>query len=198
LRLILAVSRKVTLAAQESGDTALMETLRAQIQEMEAEKNALKEQVRQKIEEMKEIMRQKYSLEELENINTVAEQLGKVKGVKVLPVTCIFMKSGNVKFDTPPVIKEGRTLLPLRAISEATGAAVAWDAVERKVTITQGEKEIVFSLAEGKVFVDGVEANIDVPGQVMNNRTMVPMRFIIENLGLKVQWDADTETIEIE
>ncbi|ATW26598.1 copper amine oxidase N-terminal domain-containing protein [Candidatus Formimonas warabiya] len=184
--------------AEANGDTALMETLMSQMQQLHQEKDTYQEQMKQKIQEMQDLMKERYSQEELDALTKVAEELGQDEKVKVLPVTNVFMKNGEVKFDTPPVVKEGRILLPLRAISEATGATVAWDPGAKKVTITQGEKEIIFDLTLQKVYVDGTETTIDVSADVMNNRTVVPLRFIMENLGLKVQWEPETKVIEIE
>lgn len=53
-------------------------------------------------------------------------------------------------------------------------------------------------MGSNKVYINGVETTIDVPAQSMDNRTVVPFRFIVENLGLKVEYDEETGTIDIE
>lgn len=118
----------------------------------------------------------------------------------VIPYDSIFSDDYVFKFDTPPVIRSGRTLIPVRAITEGFGCTVAWDGEEQEVTITRpdSEIEIVIELETGLVFVDGDEVEVDVPGSIMNNRTYVPLRFILETFGLKVNWDSDNEVIEIE
>ncbi|MCT4605101.1 MAG: copper amine oxidase N-terminal domain-containing protein [Marinisporobacter sp.] len=149
--------------------------------------------------EMKRLIKKSYSEEELNKLRERAEEIkSKNPDVKVIPIENILKKKGHFKFDTPPVIKEGRTLIPVRAITEGLGANVAWNGEERKVTVSKGDIEIVFQLEDGKAFVNGEETAIDVPAQIMNNRTIVPLRFIAEQLGLKVDYDQDTETIEIE
>lgn len=105
----------------------------------------------------------------------------------------------NTKFDVPPVIKDGRTLIPVRAI-EAMGAKVLWDPALKLVTITKDDVRIFMDLLNGKVYVTDAdtlfknvtsedEVAIDVKPGLINNRTFVPLRFIAEKLGLKVDYD---------
>ena len=184
-------------AAEANGDAVAVADLKEQIESLKTEKDGYKAQMKQKIEEMKQIMRNKYTVEELNQLSLVAQTLEAVEGVETLPVENIFVKGKDVKFDTPPVIKQGRTLIPVRAIAESTGAIVEWDGETKTVTITKDNKVIVFKLLENKVFINGTEATIDVPANVMNNRTMVPIRFVAENFGLDVEWDGESQTIEI-
>lgn len=66
-----------------------------------------------------------------------------------------------------------------------------------KIEKGEDDKVIIFNLAENKVYVGEDEVAIDVPAEVMNNRTMVPLRFIAENLGLSVEYDNETQTIQV-
>lgn len=185
-------------AAEAAGDEATVKTLKEQLEILKAEKDEYKVQFKAKISEMQLIMKEKYTLEELAELEEVAETLKTSDDVDIIPVENVIIVNGDAKFDTPPVIKEGRTLIPVRAISEGMGAEVEWNEEEKIVTITKGDKVIVFKLAENKVFVDEAEIVIDVPAKVMNNRTMVPLRFIAEQLGLNVEYDEETQTIVIE
>lgn len=184
--------------AEENGDSALVISLNQQIAQLKAQQAEYKAQMKSKIEQMKAVMKKNYSPEELEALKTVSAKFNSRANVTALPVENVITLNANVKFDTPPVIKEGRTLIPVRAVSEATGALVEWDPTEKKVTITKGEQQIILIPGENKVYVNNTPVVIEVPGQIMNNRTMVPLRFISENLGLTVEWDAETQTIEIE
>jgi len=78
------------------------------------------------------------------------------------------------------------------------GAEVEWNEEEKTVTITKDDKVIVFNLTEETVYVGDVETTIDVPAEIMNNRTMIPLRFIAEQLGLKVEYNEEMQTIEVE
>jgi len=184
-------------AAELSGDEATIASLKEQLEALKIEQGDYKAQMKEKIHQMQLVMKEKYSLEELEQLKTISESLSSLENVEAIPVENILIGKGNLKFDTPPVIKEGRTLIPVRAISEAMGASVEYNAEEKIVTITKDDKIIIFNLSENKVYVGENEAEIDVPAEVMNNRTMVPLRFIAENLGLLVEYDDETQTIEV-
>lgn len=147
--------------------------------------------------EMKAAIRNTYSEEELESIENIGEDL-REKGMRVLPVENIINKRGKFKFDIPPVIKEGRTLIPVRAISEGFGAQVDWDGENKIVTIIKGETTITLKLDDRTATVNGEEVELDAAAELMNNRTVVPLRFIAESLGLKVDWDEEAETIELD
>ncbi len=113
--------------------------------------------------------------------------------------------SGNaIECDQPPVIVDGRTLIPLRAVAESVGAEVNWDAITKTVSIENDKK--VLNLTIGNKYIsyqektdnsDIVLVPIDVPAQVMNDRTMVPLRVVAETLGIKVDWDAENKTVNI-
>ncbi len=185
-------------AAEALGDEAAIAEIKLQLEAKKLEMNEYKVQMKAKIQEMQEIVRNKYTQEELEALKEVTLSLDSIENVDVIPVENVLFKTGNAKFDTPPVIKEGRTLIPVRAVSEALGATVEYDDVEKIVTITKDEKIIIFSLAEGTVTVNDETVEIDVPAEIMNNRTMVPLRFIAEQLELSVEWDQETQTINID
>ncbi|AGB18615.1 copper amine oxidase N-terminal domain-containing protein [Thermoanaerobacterium thermosaccharolyticum] len=107
-------------------------------------------------------------------------------------------KGKEIKFDIPPVIKSGTTLIPVRAVVESLGANVNWDAASNTVTITKGDKTIVFDLNNSKVYVNGTEVTISMPAMEISNRTFVPLRFIAESLGVKINYDNNTGNIDIE
>ena len=160
---------------------------------------ALKQQIKEKRDVIKAKIKAGYTSEELASLKLVSDKIKKNnKNITVLPVENILVKGVNVKFDTPPVIKSGRTLIPVKALSEAFGADVKWVAAERKVIITKDDIQIVLTLDSNKIYVNGVEAKIDVPACSLNGRTVVPLKFIVEQLGLTVNWHKDTKDIEIE
>lgn len=165
-----------------------------QIQQPGTDSQAKK--VRDKI---KAATKARYTNEELQNLKLAGDKIKKnYKDVTVLPVENVIVKGVNVKFDTPPVIKYGRTLIPVRALSESFGAEVKWIGDEKKVVITKGDTEIILVLDSNKIFVNGVEATLDVPATTINSRTVVPLSFIVQKLGLKVNWHGDTKDVEIE
>jgi hypothetical protein len=109
----------------------------------------------------------------------------------------IKVKGKHIKFDVPPVIKERRTLIPVRAVIEGLGAKVEWDGETSTVTITKGEAVIILILGSNEVYVNGDLVIIDVPSGLINNRTFVPIRFIAQTLGEKVTYNEETGDVEI-
>ncbi len=106
------------------------------------------------------------------------------------------------QLDSPPIIKNGRTLLPIRAVVEALGGTVSWNDSEKKVTVTLGANTIELWIGKSTAKVNGVSKPIDstnskVVPEIINSRTMLPLRFVTENLGCDVQWEETTKTITI-
>jgi len=129
-------------------------------------------------------------------------EVRKENGDDTIPV---IVNGKLVKFDVPPVIKDNRTLIPVRAVSNALGASVEWDEKTNDVTVTKtvySDVEInivvVIDLDTGRFYKDGVEIEFDVPAQVINNRTVVPIRFLAEVFGMKVNWDKDLDGVVID
>ncbi|MCD4714417.1 MAG: hypothetical protein K8R73_14135 [Clostridiales bacterium] len=91
--------------------------------------------------------------------------------------------------DIAPIIEEGRTLVPLRAIFESLEAEVGWDPIDRKVTATKGETTIVLYIGNKLASVNGLSITLDVPPRIINDRTLVPLRFVSESFGADVGWD---------
>lgn len=113
------------------------------------------------------------------------------------PAVSVLVNDEKVVMDVLPVIEDGRTLVPVRAISEALNADVSWDAVNRKVTVKNSSDTIILYLNSVNASVSGVSKTLDVPARIIGGRTMIPLRFIMENFGATVQWDAATYTIYI-
>ncbi len=107
----------------------------------------------------------------------------------------ILVHGKSIEFDAPPYIKEGRTMVPVRFVSERLGAHVDWDGSEQKVTITMDERRVVLIIGDTRALVDGREIQLDVPAEISKDRTMVPLRFVSEALGTEVEWDGDTRTV---
>jgi len=112
--------------------------------------------------------------------------------------TKIKLKGKPFVTDLPPVLKEGRMLIPLRAISNGLKADVEWDAETKKITITKGETIVIIILGNMTYTVNGEEMQFDVGPELINNRTFVPLRFIAEALGLRVNFDKEIDEITIE
>lgn len=101
------------------------------------------------------------------------------------------------RFEQPPVNKDGSVLVPMRAIFEKLGAKITWNDTERSVTATKGDVTIYLQIGSTEPTVNGVAKPLEVPAQLVNSYTMVPVRFISESLGAEVDWDQASQTVYI-
>jgi acyl-CoA thioesterase-1 len=113
------------------------------------------------------------------------------------PIKVIINGRGIDFVDQNPQVINGRTLVPMRKIFEELGAAISWDDATKTVTAIKGDIVIQLTIGNKKVNVNGVDQVLDVPGTIVNGRTMVPLRFVSEGLKSKVDWDSRTRTVVI-
>ena len=110
----------------------------------------------------------------------------------------IVIDGNTVASDTEPQITaEGRTIVPLRVISEELGAKVDWDAETKTVTVEKADSTLKLAIGEKVMTDNGSEIQLDSPAQIINSRTMVPLRAISESFGCEVDWDGETKTVII-
>ncbi len=98
---------------------------------------------------------------------------------------------------TAPVIKNGRTLLPVRAVVEELGGTVAWNGEKREVTLTCGEDEIRLTIDSPEALLNGEKQTLDSAPEIMNGRTMLPIRFIAEGFGFGVEWNEEEKSVTV-
>jgi hypothetical protein len=103
----------------------------------------------------------------------------------------------QVSLDAPARIVNGRTMVPIRFISESFGCKVEWDAKEGKVTIIRNDITIQLWKGKGYAQVNTDQKKLDSPPIIIKGRTFVPLRFISEPFGAVVAWDKVTKTITI-
>jgi len=98
------------------------------------------------------------------------------------------------KFDQSAIIKNGSTLVPLRGVFEGLGAKVEWNNATQTVTGTKGSTVIKLTVGKSTATVNGKIVTLSAKAEIINGSTMVPLRFIAEALGAKVEWDAGSYT----
>ncbi len=101
--------------------------------------------------------------------------------------------------DAVPFIENERTLVPMRAIFEALGAHVAWDGESRTIVSYDPTNDISITMQidSNKMFVNETEIELEVPAQIVNDRTVVPLRAVSEGMKSDVQWDGTTRTVTV-
>lgn len=98
---------------------------------------------------------------------------------------------------TTPVIINGRTLLPVRAVVEEMGGSVDWNNTTKQVTLSNNNDMIVLTINSLSAFLNNEQQTLDTAPTIINGRTLLPIRFIAENFGYIVNWNANTKQVEI-
>ena len=112
----------------------------------------------------------------------------------------VVVNGDRVNFpDTEPFIDDnGRTQVPVRFVSEALGAEVGWEGSTKTVTISQRDKEIKIVIGKKDYTINGEKNLMDTEALLKEDRTFVPVRFVSEGLGARVDWDPAVRTVYID
>ncbi len=108
------------------------------------------------------------------------------------------VNGASVISDVAPVIIKERTMIPARAVFENLGATVEWEESARLVTISLGSSTVKLTIDSKTAFVNGVQVPMEVPALIVNERTVIPVRFVAESLKCQVGWEDDTRTVFIQ
>lgn len=109
----------------------------------------------------------------------------------------VFVDNAEIQFDVKPQLIGGRTMVPLRAIFEALGAVVSWDDATQTVTAYNEAYLVKAVIGQTELTVNGQSKNMDIAPMMVNNRTLVPARFVAEAFNCRVDWDADKKIVNI-
>lgn len=122
---------------------------------------------------------------------------GQPSAVSPKIVIKVLLNGHLLSFDQQPVIINGSTLVPMRAIFEALGAEVSWDSANQ--TVTGSREGIIITLVIGSSAANksGQTITLSEPAQLIGGRTMVPLRFVAEAMQAQVNWNDSTKTISI-
>lgn len=106
----------------------------------------------------------------------------------------------NQKIETKvmePVSIEGRVLVPAREVFEPLGAKVQWDAGAKKVIIDYKDIAMILTAGETDVWLNNEVVQLDVPAKIINDKVMIPIRFVSETMGFNVNWVNSTYSVYI-
>ena len=124
------------------------------------------------------------------------DSAGKV--ILTLDVATAQVEGETVTLASPPTVIKGVTLLPLRFIGDhVVGAATNWDPVTKTVTIIKGDTTVVVTIDSNIATVNGMEVELPVPPQIINNTTLLPLRFISEAFNIPIDYNKDTKQITL-
>ena len=129
------------------------------------------------------------------------EDNSKLEELKVKPdIVTVTVDGNTLQFPLQdPIIIDGRTLVPMRTIFEALGADVQWidENGVKSIIASTDSTTINMTIDSDKFYVNGEEKTLDVPAQLINDKTLVPIRAVSESLGCSADWDEETRTVII-
>lgn len=114
-----------------------------------------------------------------------------IGGIKVV------LNDEVLAFTTRPTTENDRTLVPMRFLFEQMGAEVEWEEETQTAVVTKGDDVISFSIDNSDASINGELKTMDVPARLINDKTMIPVRFLSEELGCNVEWDEESNTVII-
>ncbi len=110
----------------------------------------------------------------------------------------VIVNGKKVSFsDQAPVIKNDRVLVPLRGVLEEMGIEVNWNEFDKSVSAQRGLAYAQFTIGDSTMLTDSEEVTLDVPPEIINERTMIPLRAIAEAFDASVEWDGNTKTVTV-
>jgi len=117
--------------------------------------------------------------------------------INVKPQITVMLDNSALEFDVSPVIEDGRTLVPLRAIFEALGAEIAWLPEKSMVIAKKNDKIVELTVGSDIAYRNGSAVKLDVAPKITGDRVLVPLRFVSEAMECKVDWDESSRIINI-
>ncbi len=99
--------------------------------------------------------------------------------------------------DAPPFVEEGRTMVPIRPIGDALGAEITWFPDDKRIAYSLKTQYIQMKVGDTRAYVNGKVFTMDVPPVIRDSRTFVPLRFVSEKLGAKVEWESTEKKITL-
>lgn len=191
----------ITAETLDAYSAAILAKLETQKEELQAKIDAIQEltDLYDKMGDLEKAinMQKKAIMTDYKNILSY-KKLGAIFNKKGDKDIKVFTVGEQVYFkDTQPVIKNDRTLVPIRAISESLKADVQWDEETKTVTITKDGVVIKLVLDSDTAIINGEEVKLDAPAESLNDRIIVPVRFISEAFKSTVQWEPDSQTVVI-
>lgn len=99
-------------------------------------------------------------------------------------------------------VVDGRTLVPIREIAEALNAEVSWNSANHEIRLTKTDSnnnivKVVMQIGSNIITTNGKADNLYIPPQVVNGKTMVPVRAVSQCFGSETSWDNSSKTVSV-
>jgi len=123
--------------------------------------------------------------------------LGQIPARASADAPTILLDGQRVTLDVPPAVSGGHVLVPLRGVFERFGAAVSFDDQNQLAIAVLGDVTVKVSLRSPDAWINGEHRTLEVGAREIAGRTLVPLRFVSEALGISVDYDAAQNTVVI-
>ena len=129
----------------------------------------------------------------------IFSNINNIRAAEAAPIKLV-VDGSDITYQSAPIIENDRTLVPVRFVTEALGATVSWDGVNRTVMIERGSRKLFLKIGSYLVsYDDGASFTIsDVAPKIINDRTYVPIRLVSNAFGIGIEWDGDTRTVHVD
>lgn len=112
-------------------------------------------------------------------------------------VVSVMLNNEKVEFDQNPIILDGTTLVPIRAVFEKAGAVVTWDQDAKTATLTKDNYTVKITLGDSVLYKNGEAVPLSVSALMYNDRILIPVRAIGEAMDFKITWDGFHSTVHV-
>ena len=99
--------------------------------------------------------------------------------------------------DAQPELKDGKPVLPMRAVFEALGAGVFWEEPDRMIMSQRGGKFVIMQIGSPVMFIGDAPVTLDTAPYIVSDRTMIDLKTITDALGVKAEWNAENSVVTI-
>ncbi len=111
--------------------------------------------------------------------------------VQAQPPITVYVDGLPLIMDVLPIIENSRTLVPFRAIAEAMHITVSWDAPTRTVKASDSRTSVSLQIDSRTAYINSTAVTLEAPPRIVNNRTLIPLRFFSEAFNCEVAWDGN-------
>ncbi len=109
-----------------------------------------------------------------------------------------YTSNGVIKqLNTAPYIKDGRTMLPVRAVGESLGLEASWDNTTKTATFKNAEKTAVVKIGSSTITVNNTPVALTAPAEIKNGSTMIELRSLATAFGVDISWNAATKSVSV-
>lgn len=113
------------------------------------------------------------------------------------PAVAVYLDGNRLQTEIEPRMVNGSVLVPMRSLFEAQGATLSWDGATKTVTAEKAETRLIYRIGDSTADLNGQAMELTVPGQITEGYTLVPLRFVSESLGSRVDWDEAARAVRM-